>query len=48
METLLEVDIAAWQTEIAEIGEYLDSYGDRTPAAIKAEQVRVAEALNNS
>ncbi len=47
MEALLEVDVAAWQAEIADIGEYLDSYGDRTPAAIKAEQARVAKALNN-
>jgi phosphoenolpyruvate carboxykinase (GTP) len=48
MEALLEVDIAAWQAEIADIGEYLDSYGDRTPAAIKAEQARVAEALDSA
>jgi phosphoenolpyruvate carboxykinase (GTP) len=48
MEALLEVDTAAWQAEIADIGEYLDSYGDRTPAAIKAEQARVAEALDNA
>jgi phosphoenolpyruvate carboxykinase (GTP) len=48
MEALLEVDTAAWQTEIEDIGEYLDSYGERTPAAIKAEQVRVAEALDNA
>jgi len=48
MEALLEVDIAAWQAEIADIGEYLDSYGERTPAAIKAEQARVAEALDNA
>jgi phosphoenolpyruvate carboxykinase (GTP) len=47
METLLEVDTSAWQTEIAEIGEYLDSYGDRTPPAIKTEQARIAEALNS-
>lgn len=45
MEALLEVDTEAWQTEISEIGTYLDSYGDRTPRAIKAEQERVAEAL---
>jgi phosphoenolpyruvate carboxykinase (GTP) len=48
MEALLEVDTAAWQAEIADIGEYLDSYGDRTPAAIKAEQARVAQALDNA
>jgi phosphoenolpyruvate carboxykinase (GTP) len=48
MEALLEVDIEAWQAEIADIGEYLDSYGDRTPAAIKAQQQRVAKALDNA
>jgi phosphoenolpyruvate carboxykinase (GTP) len=45
METLLEVDHEAWKAEIADIGEYLDSYGNRTPAAIKDEQQRVAAAL---
>ena len=48
MEALLEVDVEAWQAEIADIGEYLDSYGDRTPAAIKAQQERVAKALDNA
>jgi phosphoenolpyruvate carboxykinase (GTP) len=48
MDALLEVDIAAWQTEISEIGKYLDTYGDRTPAAIKDEQARVAEALGKA
>jgi len=45
MEALLEVDREAWQAEISDIGEYLDSYGARTPAALKAEQERVAAAL---
>jgi phosphoenolpyruvate carboxykinase (GTP) len=48
LEALLEVDTAAWQAEIADIGEYLDSYGDRAPAAIKKEQARVAEALDRA
>ena len=45
MDTLLEVDTKAWQTEISDIADYLESYGSRTPPAIKAEQRRVAEAL---
>jgi phosphoenolpyruvate carboxykinase (GTP) len=45
MEALLEVDREAWRAEISDIGEYLDSYGARTPAALKAEQERVAGAL---
>jgi len=48
MEALMEVDTSAWQAEISDIGKYLDSYGDRTPLAIKAEQARVAEALSNA
>ncbi len=46
MEALLEVDAAAWQAEISEIGKYLDSYGERTPATLKAELTRVTKALN--
>ncbi len=45
MEALLEVDDEAWKAEIADIGEYLDSYGERTPASLKAEQQKVAAAL---
>jgi phosphoenolpyruvate carboxykinase (GTP) len=45
MEALLEVDGEAWKAEIADIGEYLDSYGDRTPASLKAEQQKVAASL---
>jgi len=45
MEALLEVDTEAWKAEIADIGEYLDSYGERTPVVLKAEQQKVADAL---
>jgi phosphoenolpyruvate carboxykinase (GTP) len=45
MEALLEVDSEAWKAEIADIGEYLDSYGERTPVVLKAEQQKVADAL---
>jgi phosphoenolpyruvate carboxykinase (GTP) len=48
MDALLEVDTAAWQAEISEIGDYLDSFGGRTPDALKAEQKRVKEALNQA
>jgi len=43
--TLLEVDTEAWRDEMQDIGEYLDSYGDRTPAALKAERERVVRKL---
>jgi phosphoenolpyruvate carboxykinase (GTP) len=45
LDALLEVDIEGWRGELAAIGDYLDSYGARMPAALKAEQQRVAAAL---
>jgi phosphoenolpyruvate carboxykinase (GTP) len=45
LDTLLAVDDAGWQDEMAAIGEYLDSYGERMPAALKAERQRVADAV---
>jgi GTP-dependent phosphoenolpyruvate carboxykinase len=46
MQALLDVDINAWKAELAEVGEYIRSYGDRTPAALKTEWERIATALN--
>ena len=46
MTELTSIDAAQWQAEIASIGEYLDSYGDRLPAALKAEQQRITKELN--
>ena len=48
MAALLDVDVEAWKAEIADIGEYLASYGDRTPAVLEAERQRVAEALDQA
>jgi phosphoenolpyruvate carboxykinase (GTP) len=45
---LLAVDVEAWKAEIADIGEYLQSFGERTPAALRAEQERVAGALDKA
>ncbi len=45
MHTLLHVDSAAWQAELAAIGEYFDSFGDRLPPALRGEQQRIAAAL---
>ena len=42
---LLAVDQAGWQAELQAIGEYLDSYGPRAPAALHREQQRIAAAL---
>ena len=46
MDALLEIDVEAWRGELAAIGEYLESYGERTPAALHAEQERVRQALD--
>ncbi|MCU0988147.1 MAG: phosphoenolpyruvate carboxykinase (GTP) [Xanthomonadales bacterium] len=46
MQALLDVDIDAWKAELAEVGEYIRSYGDRTPAALKTEWERISTALN--
>ena len=48
MDALLQVDVAGWKEELAAIGDYLDSYGDRTPDALKAERDRVAAALDKA
>jgi phosphoenolpyruvate carboxykinase (GTP) len=48
MQALLDVDVEAWKAELAEIGNYLDSFGARTPAAIRAERDRVAKALDSA
>ncbi|MEM7432304.1 MAG: phosphoenolpyruvate carboxykinase (GTP) [Pseudomonadota bacterium] len=45
MKALTTVDLSEWRDEIAAIGEYLESYGDRLPPALLEEQRRVAEAL---
>ncbi len=42
---LLAVDRDGWRREFEAIGEYLDEYGSRTPAALRAERERIAAAL---
>ena len=45
LRALTTIDAAQWQAEIDAIGEYLESYGDRLPDALRAEQERVAADL---
>jgi phosphoenolpyruvate carboxykinase (GTP) len=47
LEALLSIDADAWRGEVAAIGEYLDGFGERMPAALKAELARVAAALGD-
>ena len=48
MQALTSIDTAQWLDEMSAIGEYLDSYGDRLPEALKAEQQKVVEQLNRA
>ena len=45
LSALTTIDSAQWQAEIDAIGEYLESYGDRLPAALRVEQERIATEL---
>ena len=42
---LTSVDQQQWQQEMAEFGDYLDSYGDRLPAKLKEQHQQVVNAL---
>ena len=48
MDALINIDVEGWRRELADIGEYLESYGDRTPAALRVEHDRVVRALNDA
>ena len=45
-EKLFGFDRSGWQTEFASIGGFLDEYGARMPAALKAEQMRILDELS--
>ena len=44
---LLEIHLQAWKAELAEISHYLDSFGARTPDALRQECRRVEAALGS-
>ena len=48
MDALLSVNLEAWRDEMHSVGEYLDSYGERLPAALKKEQETVLEDLKKA
>jgi phosphoenolpyruvate carboxykinase (GTP) len=48
MQALLSVDIDQWNDEMTSVGEYLESYGDRLPKALRAEHAAVVEALKKA
>ena len=45
MNALLSVHVEQWQAEMDSVGEYLDSYGDRLPAALKDQHAGIVEDL---
>ena len=45
MSALTTIDPQQWQQEIDAIGEYLETYGERLPEQLRAEQQNVAAAL---
>jgi len=48
MQALLSVDIGQWQQEMASIGEYLETYGDRLPKALKEVHGKVVSDLQKA
>ena len=42
---LLDLDTSAWHAEIEDIGNYLEGYGQRTPAALREKYQQVKKAL---
>jgi len=48
MRELTSIDIAHWKTENEHFSDYLDTFGDRVPEALRAEQRRVAAALDQA
>jgi phosphoenolpyruvate carboxykinase (GTP) len=45
LDALLEVDAEGWRRELEAIGDYLGEFGERAPAALVAEQQRIAAYL---
>jgi len=48
LESLLSVDEAQWQAEMDAVGEYLESFGERLPEALREEYSRVRSALGKA
>ncbi len=48
MRELLSVNFEDWKTENEQFAEYLDEFGERTPAALRAEQQRLASELEQA
>ncbi|MDH5620623.1 MAG: phosphoenolpyruvate carboxykinase domain-containing protein, partial [Gammaproteobacteria bacterium] len=45
LETLTSIDRDQWRAELKSVGEYLDTYGDRLPDALRQQQQKIAAEL---
>ena len=45
LEALTTIDHGQWRDEMTAVGEYLESYGERLPSELKAQQERIAAEL---
>ena len=48
MQSLLSVDVEQWKTEMASVGEYLESYGDRLPTELQRTYESVVGSLERA
>ncbi|MEP6897350.1 MAG: phosphoenolpyruvate carboxykinase (GTP) [Rhodanobacter sp.] len=48
LDALLDIDHAAWRSELAAIGEYLETFTPRLPPRLREEQRRVAKAVDDA
>jgi len=48
LEALTSINREQWREEMASIGEYLDTYGDRLPEALRRQQQAIAAELSKS
>ena len=46
LRALTSIDREQWQAELKSVGEYLESYGDRLPDALRQQQQAIAKALS--
>ncbi len=46
LEALTSIDTDQWRAELKSIGEYLESFGDRLPDALRRQQQAIADALS--
>jgi len=45
LQALTSIDLEQWRAELKSVGEYLDTYGDRLPEALRQQQQKIAAEL---